>query len=198
MVFRILGSSILAVFYGCYFTKFVCQKRKGIKVDLLGKGKAGTVKAIEITTKTTTILTAAAEIVSIILNTAFLPIWTIICGACIGWSGVAVFMIAAVTMRDSWRVGVGAEDTQLITDGIYKVSRNPAFLGFDLVYIGTLLMFFNWILFVITLVAIIMLHLQIVKVEEPFLQNVFREDYAVYAKKVCRYFGRKRNFKSRL
>ncbi|MEE3470168.1 MAG: hypothetical protein VZR24_05840 [Butyrivibrio hungatei] len=43
--------------------------------------------------------------------------------------------------------------------GIYNYSRNPAFLGFDLVYIGILLMFFNPVLLVISVFAMVMLHL---------------------------------------
>lgn len=43
-------------------------------------------------------------------------------------------------MRDSWRAGISETDkTELVTEGIYQISRNPAFLGFDLLYIGILL-----------------------------------------------------------
>ena len=43
-------------------------------------------------------------------------------------------------MRDSWRAGIFETDkTKLVTEGIYQISRNPAFLGFDLLIIGTLL-----------------------------------------------------------
>ncbi len=39
-----------------------------------------------------------------------------------------------------WRAGVSEkEKTELVTAGIYRWSRNPAFLGFDLLYIGFLL-----------------------------------------------------------
>lgn len=191
MVFQIVGGTLLAAFYAAYFAKLICQKRKGIKVDLLGKGKTGIVKAVEITTKIVTFLTACAEIVSIVLGFTALPIWASICGVCIGAGGVLVFIVAVVTMRDSWRVGVGAEKTQLITGGIYKISRNPAFFGFDLVYIGILLTFFHWALLAVTFVAIVMLHLQIVKVEEPFLRRIFGEEYTAYANTVFRYFGRR-------
>ncbi len=54
--------------------------------------------------------------------------------------------------------------------GIYNYSRNPAFLGFDLVYIGILLMFFNPVLLVISVFAMVMLHLQILR-EEKFLEK---------------------------
>lgn len=95
--------------------------------------------------------------------------------------------------RDSWRAGVSKTDkTELVTNGIYQFSRNPAFLGFDLLYIGTLLMFFNWILCILTVFAVTMYHLQIVNVEEDFLLATFGNEYLQYKKKVCRYIGRKR------
>ena len=91
------------------------------------------------------------------------------------------------------KAGVSKTDkTELVTNGIYQISRNPAFLGFDLLYIGTLLMFFNWILCFLTVFAVIMYHLQIVNVKEDFLFATFGNEYLQYKKKVCRYIGRKR------
>ena len=110
-----------------------------------------------------------------------------------GILGVGVFVVSVLTMRDSWRAGVpNDEKTELVTSGIYAYSRNPAFLGFDLIYLSILFMFFNWGLFIITVSAIVMLHLQIVHVEEDFLIKTFGEEYLDYRKKVCRYIGRKR------
>ena len=43
-------------------------------------------------------------------------------------------------MRDFWRAGISETDkTELVTEGIYQISRNPAFLGFDVLYFGILL-----------------------------------------------------------
>lgn len=114
-------------------------------------------------------------------------------GAVVSATGTIVFIVSVLTMRDSWRAGVSKTDkTELITNGIYQISRNPAFLGFDLLYIGILLMFFNWILCVLTVFAVTMYHLQIVYVEEDFLLDAFGNEYLQYKKKVCRYIGRKR------
>lgn len=82
--------------------------------------------------------------------------------------------------------------TELVTEGIYRISRNPAFLGFDLVYLGILMAFFNWLLFAVSVFAVVMFHLQIVNVEEDFLLSVFGDAYVEYRKKVNRYLGRKR------
>lgn len=192
MVFQIIGFVILALFYGCYFGKMLNQRKKGIETDQMGKGKVGFVKAVEMTLKVVTILAPLAEIVSIILNTTPFDNWLRIMGAVIGLLGVLVFAASVITMKDSWRAGVSeAEKTDLVTDGIYQISRNPAFLGFDLVYIGLLLMFFNWFLLGISALAMLMLHLQIVNVEEDFLIEAFGQEYLDYRKRVCRYLGRK-------
>lgn len=192
MMFQIIAILILAVFYGCYFIKMISQRKKGIQTDQIGKGKVGFVKFIEITMKITTIIVPIAEIISIILNTSVLPVLARIVGICIAVTGVAVFITSVVTMRDSWRAGVSKTDkTDLVTNGIYRYSRNPAFLGFDLVYIGVLLMFFNLMLYIISLFGVVIFHLQIVNVEEDFLIEAFGEEYLNYRKKVCRYFGRK-------
>ncbi|MGN1433023.1 MAG: methyltransferase family protein [Ruminococcus sp.] len=192
MIFQIIAIIILAVFYGCYFIKMISQRRKGIQTDQIGKGKVGFVKFIEVTMKIITIIVPLAEIVCIILNTSVLPVWARIVGICIAVTGLVVFITSVVTMRDSWRAGVSKTDkTELVTSGIYSFSRNPAFLGFDLVYVGVLLMFFNLILFIISVLGVIIFNLQIVNVEEDFLIDTFREEYINYKKKVCRYFGRR-------
>ena len=193
MWFQVAGIAIMLVFYGCYFIKMISQHKKGIKTDQIGKEKVGFVKLVEITMKVFTYLVPAVEIVSIILNTSFFAVPVRIVGVLVAVVGVAVFIISVLTMRDSWRAGVSKTDkTELVTKGIYKISRNPAFLGFDLMYLGILLMFFNLVLFEVSLFALLMFHLQIVNVEEEFLLEAFGDEYLRYKKKVCRYIGRKR------
>lgn len=51
-------------------------------------------------------------------------------------------------------------------------------------------MFFNYILFGVSLFAMLMFHLQIVNVEEEFLMKAFGDEYIEYRKKVHRYSGR--------
>lgn len=193
MIFRVIAFVVLALFYGCYFLKMISQRQKGIQTDQMGKGKKGFVKFIEITMKSTACIVPIVEVVSIFLNTTSFPVFVRVIGSCVSVVGVIVFLISVLTMRDNWRAGVAEKDqTELVTGGIYRISRNPAFLGFDLVYIGIVLMFFNWVLFVVSVFAAIMFHLQIINVEEEYLSASFGEEYLSYRKKVCRYLGRMR------
>ncbi len=192
MLFQIAACAILVVFYGCYFIKLLAQRRQGIQTNLLGKEKEGFVKFVEITLQAVTFTVPLVEIVSIALDWNYAPFYLRIAGVVISAAGVVVFIIAVLQMKDSWRAGVPKEgETKLVTEGIYRFSRNPAFLGFDLIYIGILFMFLNLPLYVVSMLAVIMLHLQIVNVEEDFLIEAFGDEYLAYQKKVCRYFGRR-------
>ena len=192
MGFQISAVIILLVFYGCYFGKMFMQKKKGIQTDQIGQGKSGFVKMIELTMKVATLLVPLVEIISIAVNVSNLSIIARYLGIVTAILGDIVFVISVWTMKDSWRAGVSPTDkTELVTTGIYQISRNPAFLGFDLVYVGICLMFFNWVLLLVSVFAMLMFHLQIVNVEEDFLLDSFGEEYISYKKKVNRYFGRK-------
>ena len=193
MTYKIIAILIMIAFYGVYCIKLISQRKQGIQTNLLGKGKEGFVKAIEISLKIVTFIVPIVELISIYMNTYIEIIWIRVLGCILGILGVGVFVISILTMRDSWRAGVpNDEKTELVTTGIYAYSRNPAFLGFDLIYLSILFIFFNWGLLVITVLTVVMFHLQIVKVEEAFLIKTFGEEYLEYRKKVCRYIGRKR------
>ena len=192
MVLEIIALAFMAIFYICYFAKMLSQKKQGIHTDQLGKGKEGFVKGIEISLKATTYLLPMMQIVSILFceATSFLSLQ--IAGIVVEALGVLIFVMSVLEMKDNWRAGVQKEEkTDLVTTGIYAVSRNPAFLGFELMYLGILLAFFNHFLLIATLFAVLLFHLQIVNVEEDFLIEAFGEEYLTYKKKVFRYFGRK-------
>ena len=112
-------------------------------------------------------------------------------GFCIGMLGNIIFLASVLCMKDSWRAGIPDKDrTELVTSGIYRYSRNPAFLGFDFMYIGVFMMYFNILTIVSSAFAIIMLHLQILQ-EERYLTENYGESYNEYRKHVFRYLGRR-------
>ncbi len=190
-VFQILTAIILLIFYGCYYAKKIAQKKKGIRTTQIGKGKRGVPLYIEVAMGIATFCIVIVEIISIVLDWSISPVWVRIVGLMISALGVALFITAILTMRDSWRAGVSKDKTELVTKGIFKISRNPAFLGFDLMYLGVLMVFFNWVLLIFSVFAILTLHLQIVNNEEDAMLSAFGDEYLNYKKKVNRYFGRK-------
>ena len=193
MGFQIAAFAIMLAFYSCYFAKMVAQRRKGIRTDQMGRGKTGFVKMIEVSLKDVSWTVPVAQVMCILFAAPPFPAPVRIVGACVGFAGVALFILSVVTMRDNWRAGVAEkEKTELVTGGVYQFSRNPAFLAFDLMYFGILLMFFHWALFAVSCLAALLFPLQIVNVEEDHLAAAFGEEYLRYKKTVGRYWGRKK------
>lgn len=195
MEYQILSLLTLAAFYTIYIGKMLAQRKKGIQTDHIAKGeKKKALMTTEALMKIATYSIVAAEVFSIVLYAGSLTPAVRVTGIFIGFAGVIVFGIAVYTMRDSWRAGIPEKDkTAMVTEGIYSISRNPAFVGFYLTYIGVLLAFFNWILLAFTMFSIVLLHLQVIK-EEEYLPTVFGDDYIRYKNRVGRYIGRKGNF----
>lgn len=192
MGYAVSSLAALVLFYGVYLGKMLLQRRSGIRTDQMGRGKQGFVRFIEIGLKCVTHAIVPVQVVCIFRVCTVLPAALRICGVAAAFAGVGFFAAAVYTMRDSWRAGVPVEGkTELITDGVFQLSRNPAFLGFELLDLGLLMVWWNPVLLAFTLAAVLFFHLQIVNCEEPFLQEAFGQDYLDYEKKVCRYLGRK-------
>lgn len=186
---QIAALAIIAVFYIAYFTKMMLQRQKGVKTNQIGKGsKPRKLLIIEILMKIATYLVVAAELISVICSFRMWKSSYVWIGIALAALGVLIFIAAMKTMRDSWRAGIPEKDkTELVTTGIYRISRNPAFLGFDLLYFGVLIAFFNYLHLIFVLYAAVMLHLQILQ-EEKYLTKVFGESYTSYQKCTGRYF----------
>ena len=186
-----LALGIIIGFYLIYFGKMFLQKKKGITTNQIGRRQEPVLHTVETLMKTATYAIVPVQLLSILLAwTHLAAIWRNL-GFLLGLSGDLIFLASVICMRDSWRAGIPEnEQTKLITTGIYKFSRNPAFLGFDLMYIGILLLYFNIFTLIFTAFAIIMLHLQILQ-EEKYLPHAFGDSYLSYTNHVRRYFGRK-------
>lgn len=191
MVYQIIAILILITFYAFYFAKLIIQKRQFIKTNQMGIGnKPKKVLLIERIMSFATVLTFIIGAGSIFLTKQF-PVKELrIMGIVIGIIGVIFFALATITMKTSWRVGIPEEKTTLITDGIYQWSRNPAFVGFDLLYLSICLMFFNIPLVLVSVWAVVMLHLQILQ-EEKHMSHMFGDEYEAYKKHTLRYLGKR-------
>ena len=193
-VFQILTLTLLGVFYIAYLTKALMLKRRGITVNQLGKGdKPKGALIIELFLRVATLVGAVIQ-----FSSALFPkdVWTLalpsavqIAGLVLIVVGVLFFVIAMFTMRDNWRAGfVNNQNTSLVTSGIYRISRNPAFVGFDLLYIGCAAVFPNILNIAIALMAVVLFHFQILG-EEKYCAESFGEQYMIYKSKTMRYLG---------
>ena len=188
--YRLLALSVLAVFYGIYLAKQWMQKRRGIQTMQIGRGKDAQTHTVETLMGIATVGIIPAQLLSIAFGWSHLPANARFSGFCVGMLGDLIFLISVLCMKDSWRAGIPDRDrTELVTDGIYAFSRNPAFLGFDLQYIGVLLMFCNLLTAAFTVFAVSMLHFQILQ-EERYLTATFGAEYLKYRHQVLRYLGR--------
>ncbi|MBS5933271.1 MAG: isoprenylcysteine carboxylmethyltransferase family protein [Clostridiales bacterium] len=186
---QILGIFILGIFYLAYFGKMLGQRKKGIQTNQLGVGKKKKrTMYTEIILRTITTLIVFVIIISIYLNTTLISNGIVrYLGILLIGIGTVVFIAAMITMRDSWRAGIPqGEKLQIVTKGMYRVSRNPAFLGFDLTYIGATIAFGNVVLLLFSMVAITMMHLQILE-EERYMETTFGGEYLAYKNRVARY-----------
>ena len=187
--YRLLALFVLAVFYGIYLVKQWRQKRRGIRTIQIGRRKDTQTHTIETLMGIATAGIIPAQLLSITLGWSHLSANARFTGFCVGMVGDFIFLISVLCMKESWRAGIPNKDkTELVTDGIYAYSRNPAFLGFDLQYIGVLLMFCNLLTAGFTVFAVTMLHLQILQ-EERYLTATFGAEYLDYRHRVFRYLG---------
>ncbi len=191
MPYFALALTVLALFYTVYFAKMLIQHKHGIKTRQIGRRKEKDIHTVELLMGIATLAAPAAQLLSIAFGWSCMPSGARFTGFLIGMLGDIIFLISVVCMKDSWRAGIPDKDkTELVTNGIYKFSRNPAFLGFDFMYAGVLLMYFNPLTAVFSLFAAVTLHLQILQ-EEKYLTSVFGSSYTAYKSRVFRYLGRK-------
>ena len=162
--FRALALVVLAFFYGIYFTKQIAQKKRGIQTRQIGRRKEKGLRTVELLMAAATLSVVVAELISVALDWNYMPSGARFTGFCLGMCGDVLFLISVLFMKDSWRAGIPEKDkTKLVTSGIYRYSRNPAFCGFDL---------------------------QILQ-EEKYMLKTFGDEYAGYKKTVFRYLGRR-------
>ena len=76
-------------------------------------------------------------------------------------------------------------DTEtIIKTGIYAYSRNPIYLSFVLFHLGMFLTFENTMYFLSSIGLFFWLNNYVIKEEEEFLKDKFREDFTRYCKSV--------------
>lgn len=123
------------------------------------------------------------------------PIVRLCIAALVAFAGLALSVWSIVYMKrvgkgnpfDAMGHEVAPRTKNLMTDGPYKMSRNPMLSGTYLYYIGVLIALWSWqALLVFTVIATVMM-LQ-VRSEEKRLEADFGQEYLDYKKRTGRFF----------
>ena len=96
-------------------------------------------------------------------------------------------VLAQGQMGPSWRVGIDQQHrTELVQRGVFRVSRNPIFVGMITALLGMFLSIPNAITLLILVLAVVTIQIQ-VRLEEQFLSSVHGEAYDDYRRRVRRW-----------
>lgn len=114
--------------------------------------------------------------------------WTIT-AAIIATVGAVIVMVAQVQMGRAWRVGVREGDAPLfVSNGLFRYSRNPIFVGMMLVGLSAAMVSGTWWSWAALAVFIASCAVQ-VRIEEAHLEASFGSAYGTFRKAVPRWFG---------
>ncbi len=108
-------------------------------------------------------------------------------GVFIFFEGVLFLCLSLIHLGRYTKMGLPKNDEiQLRTTGIYKLSRNPMYLGLIIVAIASVMMVSNPFNLVFAIVGIL-IHHKIIINEEKFLTERFGQQYLDYKKSTNRY-----------
>ena len=197
---NIISVLLFFVFGIAYMLKlYMLRKRYNLKANVLAnKNKSEKTQLVERTLQIATLVWAVVwfgEAISKRLNINNLfKLWNSnlvnIAGLLAIAAGIIFFCVAAITMKNSWRVGIDkTTKSKLITGGIYKYSRNPAFVGFYLMFIGLFFVYLDLITLIVMMLNIYAMNRLVIE-EEKHLEEMFGEEYISYKSKTPRYLLR--------
>ncbi len=103
-------------------------------------------------------------------------------------AGFLLLILGFIYLGRSVSVGLPEEKTELKTRGVYRITRNPMYLGGFLVCAGSCLIFIHVVNFLLSALAVGIHHV-IVTREERFLEERFGAQWLEYKRRVPRYVG---------
>ena len=100
--------------------------------------------------------------------------------------GTFFVITSFINLGKSLRLGLPKGDTVFRTNGIYRFSRNPMYVGFNLFTLAAIIGTINFLIAFLGIISLIVYHFIILS-EEKFLQERFGNEYIKYTEKVRRY-----------
>ncbi|MBK8806714.1 MAG: isoprenylcysteine carboxylmethyltransferase family protein [Bacteroidales bacterium] len=100
--------------------------------------------------------------------------------------GLLFTIVSLINLGKSTRLGLPTESTNFKTNGLYKFSRNPMYVGFNLITLAAVFYTCNIWIALMGVYSIVVYHL-IILGEEKFLESRFGSEFINYKTKVKRY-----------
>lgn len=100
--------------------------------------------------------------------------------------GVLITIVSMVNLGASTRLGLPNETTSFRKSGLYKISRNPMYVGFNLITISSMVFHLSILIAFLGIYSIVIYHF-IILGEERFLLKAVGQEYQDYKSKVRRY-----------
>lgn len=112
----------------------------------------------------------------------------IVAGVAIFAAGMAIMAAGHRAMsRHGTAVNPLRPTTALVTDGVFRYTRNPLYVGVSIALCGiALIAALDWVL-VLIIPACVLLHYTVVRREERYLEHKFGDAYRRYSERVPRY-----------
>ena len=101
-------------------------------------------------------------------------------------AGFALLYLGRFKRGDSFGLGTPREDTSLKVDGLFRLSRNPMYVGMYATIVASALYTLNPLVILLGM-FVIAVHHTIVLAEEEHMQNVFGQGYLDYRNRVRQY-----------
>jgi len=100
--------------------------------------------------------------------------------------GLLICLASMIFLGRSTRLGLPTQRGILKKHGLYRISRNPVYVGFHLMTAASLFGLGRWILIPAGIYSFFVYH-RIILGEEEYLESTCGEDYIIYQSAVRRY-----------
>jgi protein-S-isoprenylcysteine O-methyltransferase Ste14 len=102
--------------------------------------------------------------------------------------GIALNLAADKAFREvGTTVKPFEESKALLTSGVFRISRNPMYLGYELILIGIAIMLRSLTPYVVIPVFVVLMNRVFIRVEEQMLGKKFGPGWSEYGEKVRRW-----------
>ena len=190
---------VILALAGALALKILAQSRRGVRAVVIGRAGDGVLARLEpflvlglFLWFATVALHGAGVAVPFFEPRLFRPHAAAFAGAALALAGLGLLLASFVHMGRSWRIGIDPESReQLVTTGVFGISRNPIYVAIDLLAVSAFAMSGSLYFLLSGLAVMAGIHVQILR-EERFLATAFGAEYAAYRRRVHRYLGRGR------